>query len=93
MKNKKIVLNIKGKYGTFKAIFEWDKSAGESWFANVPNLPGAYTQGETLREAKKMARDVVDLICEELIDGNNIIIDDNNMAIGHIPHSRVISLK
>ncbi len=69
------------------------KEEGGYYFVVVPGLPATHTFGKNLAEAKHMARDIIDLMCEELIESNNIIIDNNNMAIGRIPRSRVISVR
>ena len=91
-KNRKQIIYIKSKHGTFKCMFTWYKEDGGYYFVDVPGLPATHTFGKNLTEAKYMAKDIIDLMCEELIESNNIIIDDKNMAIGRIPRSRVISV-
>jgi antitoxin HicB len=44
----------------------------------VPSLPGCVTWGETLEEAKAMAREAIDLYLEDLAEGGEDLPDDNN---------------
>jgi len=44
----------------------------------VPLLPGCVTYGETIEEAKKMAKDAIELYLDSLIeDGEEIPIEDD----------------
>lgn len=44
----------------------------------VPSLPGCVTWGETLEEAKAMAREAVALYLEDLAEGGEDLPNDNN---------------
>jgi len=47
----------------FNVVFE---DAGEGWvYAHVPELPEVQTQGETLEQAREMARDAISLVLDE----------------------------
>ncbi|MBI4215635.1 MAG: type II toxin-antitoxin system HicB family antitoxin [Parcubacteria group bacterium] len=46
------------------------------YLVRVPNLPGVITFGRSLIEAKKMAREAIELHCECEIDEGKIVIDD-----------------
>lgn len=47
----------------FNAVYE---DAGEGWvYAHVPELPEVHTQGESLKEARLMVRDAIELVLDE----------------------------
>ena len=51
----------------YTVLFTPDEESG--WFiAEVPALPGCHTQGETLEEAKAMAKEAIELYLETLQD-------------------------
>ena len=45
----------------------------------VPSLPGCITFGETLIEAKAMAKEAIELYIESLIAHNELIPNDNDI--------------
>jgi predicted RNase H-like HicB family nuclease len=47
----------------FNVIFELDEDG--YYVASVPAIPGCYTQGKTLEEAKKRVKEVIELCLEE----------------------------
>ncbi|MEK7872241.1 MAG: type II toxin-antitoxin system HicB family antitoxin [Chloroflexota bacterium] len=49
---------------TLTVVFEKADEGG--YIARVPALPGCITQGETLEEAEKMARDAIRAYCSSL---------------------------
>ncbi len=51
----------------FTIIIEYQPE-DESYLVSVPALPGCYTEGRTLEEAKTMARDAVQAYCTSLLD-------------------------
>jgi len=77
---------IKTDKGVYKAVI-WRDKKDRVFLVKVPSLPGVVTYGETLAEAKKMAKDAMELHCECEIDEGNLIIDDTGRAIGKIPKS------
>jgi predicted RNase H-like HicB family nuclease len=44
----------------------------------VPSLPGCVSFGETLEEAKSMAKEAIELYVETLKERNEEVIDDSN---------------
>jgi predicted RNase H-like HicB family nuclease len=54
------VLGLRVGGGTFRAVFTPDRMAGGYW-VKVPELPGCLTEGDTLEEAKGMAREAIAL--------------------------------
>ena len=55
--------NIKTKYGTFVAAI-WRDRADDIYLVEVPSFDKTMTQGETLADAKYMAQDLIELLCE-----------------------------
>lgn len=56
---------------SFQLAFEPDPDGG--YTVSVPALPGCITYGETLEEARKMAREAIELYLEDLADNNEEI--------------------
>jgi len=92
MISKRMTLNIETKRGTFEAVFRWDKK-DKAYIVSVPSLSGVVTFGKNLKDAKRMAKDAIELYCQCLIDEGNIIIDDEKRAVGKIPPSRIIAVR
>lgn len=55
---------MKSRILRFTVVFEEAEDGG--YVARVPSLPGCMTQGETLEEAEKMARDAIRAYCASL---------------------------
>ena len=56
-------ITIKTKQGIFKVILKsWEGEKG--YCVRVPNLPEIVTGGDTIIEAKKMAREAIDFCLE-----------------------------
>lgn len=63
----KRIFGVKTKYGVFECLF--DPNAPERGYTvTVPKLKEIVTCGDTLSEAKKMAREAIELTCECLFD-------------------------
>ena len=83
---------IKTKEGSYNIIVWFDKK-DKAYLVKVPSLPEVFTFGKSLVDAKKMAKDAIELYCDCLIDEGNIVIDDQRHAVGKLPKSHVISVK
>lgn len=90
-KIKKYTFNIPTNRGTYSVVLKWD-NRDRAYLVSVPSLPEVITFGKTLADAKRMAKDAIELHCDCLIDEGNLVIDDNKMVVGKIPRSRVIAL-
>ncbi len=88
---KKYIFSIVTKRGTYSVVLKWD-SRDKAYLVSIPSLPEVITFGKTLADAKRMAKDAIELHCDCLIDEGNIIIDDTKRVIGKVPRSRVIAL-
>lgn len=60
----KLRVDVKTKLLRFTVVFE--KAAEGGYIARVPALSGCMTQGETLEEAERMARDAIKAYCASL---------------------------
>lgn len=78
------------KKGSYKTTI-WYDTKDRAYLVKVSSLPGVATFGKTFAVAKKMAKDAIELHCDCLIVEGKVIVDDNNLAIGKIPRSRVLS--
>ena len=67
---------IKTKYGDFQAFIWFDKR-DKLYLAQVLSFDSSMTQGSSLGDAKRMAADLIELLCEEALDEGKVIIDDN----------------
>ena len=57
---------------TVTAYVRWDESVG-LFAGTVPGVPGAYTQGATIKELRDNLREVLELLAEEgLLDLDGI---------------------
>ena len=81
---------IHTKYGEFLARI-WHDARDNAYLVLVPSLPSTCTFGKTLVEAKKMARDAIELTCSCAIDEGKVIIDDTRKLIGKLPVSRIVT--
>lgn len=50
----------------------------------VPALPGCITYGKNLSEAKKMAREAIQLYLEDMLDHNEPLPKTNNTYFGEV---------
>lgn len=66
---------IKTKYGNFNANI-WRDAAEKLYLVEVPSLNKAMTQGASLSDARFMAQDLIELLCEVAFDEGKIVIDD-----------------
>lgn len=71
---------IKTKYGNFK-VFVWYDRTDKLYLVEVPSFNKTMTQGSTLVDAKYMAKDLVELLCEVAFDDGKIVIDDEGRRV------------
>ena len=67
--------SIKTKYGIFQALI-WQDRRDKFYLVEVPSFDRAMTQGHTLVEAKEMAQDLINILCETALDEGKVVIDD-----------------
>ena len=71
---------LETKQGTFKVKLEWD-AGDRAYLVTVPSLPGVVTFGTSLKDAKKMAKEAIELHCECLVDEGHLVIDDTKRLV------------
>ncbi|MEK7614636.1 MAG: type II toxin-antitoxin system HicB family antitoxin [Patescibacteria group bacterium] len=81
MATKKEKYLIKTKYGNFNVAIWYDKR-DKLFLVEVPSFDKTMTQGSTLSEAKYMAKDLIELLCEVAFDDGKIVIDDEREVVG-----------
>lgn len=81
MSQKKTMYLIKTKYGAFKAAI-WRDRLDKIYLVEVPSFNRTMTHGSTLADAKYMAKDLIELLCEVAFDDGKIVIDDNGRIAG-----------
>lgn len=69
--------------GTFRVQFVWD-ARDKAYLVTIPRLPGAVTFGMTMTEAKKMAKELIELHCECLIDAGELVRDDRGRIMNPV---------
>ena len=87
----KKMYQIKTKYGTFGAIIWYDR-ADKAYLVRVPSLGNAATFGSSLADAKRMAADLIELLCEVAFDKGKIVIDDERRVFGRNKLARTASV-
>lgn len=67
MKKSKFI-KIETRFGNFECLFE-SNAPVKGYTVTVPKLKGIVTFGNDLEEAKKMAKEAIELHCECLLQG------------------------
>ena len=83
-------VKIQTRNGTFRTMIWWHRG-DKAYLVRVPSLPGTVTFGRSFKDAKKMARDAIELYCSVMLDQGKIIIDDTGRVIGRLPRARVFA--
>lgn len=65
---KKKLTSIKTAFGTFECLFD-PNTPEKGYTVTVPKLSGVVTFGDKLAEAKRMAKEAIELHCECLLKG------------------------
>ena len=82
---------IETKRGTYRVRIWLDKR-DRAYLVQCLSLPEVATFGRTLAEAKRMAKDAIELYCDCVITENKLVIDDTGRAFGKLPRTRVVAL-
>ncbi len=70
------------KKQTFQLVFEPDPDGG--YTVTVPALPGCVTYGSDMEEARKMAREAIELYLEDLSESKEKIPESDSSLWGTI---------
>lgn len=82
---------VKTRTGSFRVVVWWDEK-DRTYLVKVPSLPEVVTFGTSIIDAKRMAKDAVELYCDCEVGEGNLIIDDLKNIIGKLPASRVLKV-
>ena len=70
------------KKQTFQLVFEADPRGG--YTVTVPVLPGCITYGSTMQDAKKMAREAIELYLEDMVANGEDIPSTDESFLGSV---------
>jgi len=87
----KKVYQIKTKYGEYGAVI-WHDSVDRAYLVRIPSLNNAATFGSSLADAKRMAEDLIELLCEVAFDKGKIVIDDERRVFGRSKLARTAGI-
>lgn len=82
---------IETRYGSFYATIKYS-ARDKVYFVSVPAFPGVLTEARSLSEAKKYAREVIELQCLAALDDEKIVIDDTLRAYGRFARAGALAL-
>ncbi|MEK7628690.1 MAG: hypothetical protein AAB421_04730 [Patescibacteria group bacterium] len=72
---------VKTRYGEFRAVADYSKK-DKVYHVHAPAFPGILTNADTLGEAKRYAREIIELQCLAAFDDGKVVIDDMNRIFG-----------
>ncbi|RJQ34958.1 type II toxin-antitoxin system HicB family antitoxin [Candidatus Parcubacteria bacterium] len=72
---------IKTDYGVFQAVIWYDKQ-DNAYLAEPVAFDRAMTYGKSLAEAKRMAKELIELLVESTVDEGNAVVDSNMKVVG-----------
>ena len=67
---------------SYTVIYEADPEGG--FVASVPALPGCYSQGDSLKDAKKNITEAIGLYLETLQNDNEALPVEHNISQGRV---------
>jgi len=67
----------------------WYDRADKLFLVEVPSFDKTMTQGSTLSDAKYMAKDLIELLCEVAFDDDKVVIDDEGRVSGRGKFSKL----
>lgn len=70
------------KKRSYTVIYEADPEGG--FVASVPALPGCYSQGDSLGDAKKNITEAIELYLEELQEDNSELPVEHSISQGRV---------
>lgn len=82
---------IETKYGSFYARIVQNKRDGV-FAVSIPAFPDVATEGRNLAEAKKYAKEVIELQCLAALDDKKLVIDDLHHAYGTYARSGTLTV-
>ena len=78
------------KHGTY-AVRIWRNERENVYSVRIQAFPELATFGTSLADAKRMAKDIIQLHCDCLIKEGKLVVDDSRRVAGNVPKSRVLT--
>jgi predicted RNase H-like HicB family nuclease len=72
---------IKTDYGEFRAKIKYSTRDGV-YYVSAPAFPGVLTDAGSMIEAKRFAREIIELQCLSAFDDGKLVIDDMSHVYG-----------
>lgn len=82
---------IETRYGSFFMVVKFS-ARDKVYFISLPAFPGVTTEARSTQEAKKFAKEVIELQCMAALDDGKIIIDDTRRVHGRYVRSGALAL-
>ena len=80
---------IKTRFGDFRVKI-WFDQGDKAYLVKGVTLPKVVTFGRTLKRAKEMAKEALELYCQTLIDQGHVIIDTRRRVTSRVSKSHTI---
>lgn len=89
---KKTVKNlIETRYGSYYATIAYS-AHDKVYFISIPAFPGVMTEARSLSEAKKFAKEIIELQYLAAIDDGKIVIDDTRQVHGRLVRAGALAV-
>ena len=82
---------VETRYGSFYATVVYN-AREKVYFVSVQAFPGIITEARSRAEAKKFAKEIIELQCLAALDDGKIVIDDTRRVHGRFVRSGALAL-
>ncbi len=82
---------VETRYGSFFVSIVY-RARERIYIIAIPAFPGIVTEARSLSEAKKFAKEVIELQCLAAIEEGKIVIDDTRKVYGKFVRSGALAL-
>jgi predicted RNase H-like HicB family nuclease len=82
---------IETRYGSFYATIAYS-ARDKVHFVSIPAFPGVLTEARSLTEAKKFAKEVIELQCLAALDDGKMVVDDTRQVHGRFVRAGVLAV-
>ncbi|KKU58773.1 MAG: hypothetical protein UX81_C0016G0012 [Parcubacteria group bacterium GW2011_GWA2_47_12] len=82
---------IETRHGSYYATVAYS-ARDKVYFVSIPAFPGVMTEARSLIEAKKFAREVIELQCLAALDEGKIVIDDTRQVHGRFVRAGALAV-
>jgi len=82
---------IETRYGSFYAVIAYS-TRDKVYFVSIPAFLGVMTEAHSLAEAKKFAKEVIELQCLAALDDGKIVIDDTRQVHGRFVRAGALAI-